>query len=56
MNEFTFLADVHRAHEHSADLVSAAVRLAGTACSPLYARHSFPDKELAALVATHLPD
>lgn len=27
-----------------------AVRLAATPCSPLYNRHSFPDRELAALV------
>jgi hypothetical protein len=33
-----------------------AVRLAGTPCSPLYKRHSFPGTELAAVVATHLPD
>lgn len=55
MNEFSFLAEVDRAHEHSNDLVSLAVGLAGTPCSPLYKRQSFPDKELAALFATHLP-
>jgi hypothetical protein len=51
MNELSFLAEVDRAHEHSDDLVS----LAGTPCSPLYERHVFPDKELAALVETHRP-
>lgn len=56
MNEFTFLAEADRAHERSEDLVSMAVRLAGTPCSPLYKRHFFPDRELAALVAPHLPD
>lgn len=56
MNEFSFLAEVDQAHERSEDLVSMALRLAGTPCSPLYKRHSFPDKELAALVATHLPE
>ena len=56
MNEFTYLAEVDRAHERSEDLVSMAVRLAGTPCSPLYKRHSFPDRELAALVAGHLPE
>lgn len=56
MNEFTYLAEADRAHERSEDLVSMAVRLAGTPCSPLYKRHSFPDRELAALVASHLPD
>ena len=33
-----------------------SARLAGTPCSPLYKRHSFPDRELAALVASRLPD
>lgn len=56
MNEFGFLAEVDREHERSKDLVSMAVRLAATPCSPLYKRHSFPDRELAALVATDLPD
>lgn len=56
MNEFTYLAEADRAHERSDDLMSVAFRLAGTPCSPLYKRHSFPDRELAALVATHLPD
>ncbi|MCZ7629649.1 MAG: hypothetical protein M5U19_11615 [Microthrixaceae bacterium] len=56
MNEFSFLAEVDRAHERSEDLVSMSVRLAGTPCSPLYKRHSFPDRELAALVASRLPD
>jgi hypothetical protein len=40
----------------SDDLVPMAVRLAGTPCIPLYKRHSFPDRELAALVANHVPD
>lgn len=56
MNEFSYLAEADRAHERSDDFVSMAVRLAGTPCSPLYKRHSFPDRELAALVATYLPD
>lgn len=56
MNEFGFLAEVDRAHKRSGDLVSMSVRLAGTPCSPLYKRHTFPDRELAALVASHLPD
>ncbi|HMR94467.1 MAG TPA: hypothetical protein PKE05_02935 [Microthrixaceae bacterium] len=56
MNEITFLAEVDRAHERSEDLVSMSVRLAGTPCSPRYKRHSFPDRELAALVASRLPD
>lgn len=56
LNEFGFLAEVDRSQERSEDLVSLAVRLVGTPCGPLYRRHSFPDRELAALVATHLPD
>lgn len=56
MNEFTYLAEASRAHDRSEDLVAVAVRLAGTPCSPLYKRHSFPDRELLALVAGHLPD
>lgn len=54
MNEFSFLADVDRAHERSDDLVAMATRLAGTPCSPLYKRHGSPDRELRALVAAHL--
>ena len=56
MNEFGFLAEVDRAQPDSRNLVSLAVWLAGTPCSPLHKRHAFPDKELAALVATHLPE
>lgn len=55
MNEFGFLAEVDREHQRSKDLVSMAVRLAAAPCNPLYRLHSFPDRELAALVATHLP-
>lgn len=56
MNEFTFLAEVDQAHEDARDPVSLAVWLAGTPCSPLHKSHSFPDKELAALVAATIPD
>jgi hypothetical protein len=56
MNEFTFMAEADRAHEGGRDPVSLAVWLAGTPCSPLYTSHSFPDKELAALVAAALPN
>lgn len=55
MNEFSFLTEADRAHERSTDLVKMAMRLAGTPCSPLYKRHTFPDRELAALVTAHLP-
>jgi hypothetical protein len=51
MNEFTFLANVHR-EDHGADddLVALSVRLAETPMSPLYKRHISPDHELKALV------
>lgn len=54
MNEFGVLADADRAHGRSADLTSMAVRLAHTPCSPLYASHGFPDRELAAVVSRTL--
>jgi len=50
MNEFTFLAEVHRANRDVNDLVALAVRLSRTPCSPLYKRHTSPDRELTALV------
>jgi hypothetical protein len=52
MNEFVFLAGAWHPGD-SLDLVALSVRLAGTPCSPLYKRHTFPDRELAALVADH---
>lgn len=54
MNEFSYLAEFDHPDERSDDLVALAVRLAGTPCSPLYTRHTFPDRELTALVAAHL--
>lgn len=55
MNEFGFLADVYRQDpEFGEDLVALAVRLAGTPVGPLTKRHGFPDRELLALVETHL--
>ena len=56
MNEFSFLAEMDRADERGEELVRMAVRLAGTPCSPLYKRHTFPDRELQALVASRLPE
>jgi hypothetical protein len=53
MNEFSYLADVHRQDEP--DLLALAVRLAATPCGPLYQRHVSPDRELAALVAGQTP-
>jgi hypothetical protein len=50
MNEFAFLAQVHREQGDSDDLVALSAELAGTPCGPLYKRHVMPDRELAALV------
>lgn len=52
MNEFLFLAGVHRA-EDDLDLRTLSLELARTPCSPLYKRHVSPDRELAASVGTH---
>jgi Domain of unknown function (DUF6933) len=49
MNEFTVLADTFR-DTTDPNLIGLAVRLAATQCSPLYARHVSPDRELAALL------
>jgi hypothetical protein len=63
LNEFTFLADIHRADTDRADVRRSGVRanadgllelslqLAATPLGPLYQRHVSPDRELAALVA-----
>jgi hypothetical protein len=50
MNEFSYLAEAHRAHRGNSDLVALAVKLSKTPCSPLYTRHTSPDRELTALV------
>lgn len=55
MNEFTYLTEIDQAEEDARDPVALAVWLAGTPCSPLYKSHSFPDRELAALVAAACP-
>lgn len=55
MNEFAYLAGADRAHERNVGLLAMAVWLAGTPCGPLYKRPSSPGRELAALVASHLP-
>ena len=52
MTEFSFLAEVHRANQGINDLNALAVKLSRTPCSPLYKRHTSPDRELAALIAT----
>ncbi|NKZ03268.1 hypothetical protein HGB48_05820 [Actinomadura latina] len=50
MNEFTYLADVHRSRTSAPDLLDFSLRLATTPCGPLYSRHVSPDRELAALL------
>lgn len=52
MNEFAFLADLHRSEQP--DPMRLSVRLATTPCGPLFQRHISPDRELAALI-TGLP-
>jgi hypothetical protein len=51
MNEFTFLAETHLGTGTQPDLPGLSVRLAGTPCGPLYKRHVYPNRELAALLA-----
>ncbi|OLT23354.1 hypothetical protein BJF79_14520 [Actinomadura sp. CNU-125] len=55
MTEFTHLANAHRGRVPDPDLLEVALLLATTPCSPLYARHVSPDRELAALVRTMTP-
>jgi hypothetical protein len=49
MNEFTFLAQADRGRTADTDLTALARWLASTPCSPLFKRHSSPDRELQAL-------
>jgi hypothetical protein len=48
MNEFSFLADVYRSNDSGIEPLQMAKRLAATPCSPLYQRHTSPDRELQA--------
>lgn len=51
MNEFAYLADVHRTEcPAEPDLLQLSLRLSTVPCGPLYARHVSPDQELAALL------
>ena len=50
LNEFIFLAGHHRADQPDLDLRNLSVDLARTPMSPLYKRHTSPDRELAALI------
>ena len=52
LNEFSFLAGVHRDHDGQADLTGMALRLATTPCGPLHKRQITPECELLALVTT----
>lgn len=51
MNEFSYLAEAHRASSGEVNLVSLALRLSETPCGPLYKRLGSPDRELDAAVA-----
>jgi hypothetical protein len=55
MNEFTRLAETYRGDARTPDLLTLAIRLAATPCSPLYPRHVSPDRELRALVESVTP-
>jgi hypothetical protein len=50
MNEFAFLADVYRHSDPSRSLAELGRKLAETPCSPLYRRHTSPDRELQAFL------
>jgi hypothetical protein len=50
MNEFAFLADVYRRSDPGFDLLPLAMKLATTPCSPLYRRHTSPDREFQAFL------
>jgi phosphoketolase len=53
MNEFTFMAESTRSDSMDFDptnLTALAGWLAGTPCSPLFKRHTSPDRELRELV------
>ena len=48
MTDFTRLAEVYRDDTPRPDLLSLAMFLAKTPCTPLYSKHTSPDRELAA--------
>ena len=48
MNDFTYLAEAHRAPKATTDLVELSLRLAQTPCGPLYRSHISPDREIIA--------
>jgi Domain of unknown function (DUF6933) len=54
MNEFSFLAEVHRDEEPDVDLIVLSMQLSRTPCGPLRDRSGFPDLELQAVAARTL--
>lgn len=52
MNEFAFLAEAFARGNGRPDLIAISSRLAATPCGPLQHSHGFPDRELAAIVAS----
>jgi uncharacterized protein DUF6933 len=55
MTDFTHLAEAYRDGTPKPDLLSLALSLAKTPCSPLYRKHISPDRELAALLGSIPP-
>lgn len=51
MNDFIHLAGFHKEAGEAEDLVALSASLAETPCSPLFQRHTSPDREVRALVA-----
>lgn len=51
MNEFAFLAEIHRSKGTDNDLLDLSLTLSRTPCGPLYSRHVSPDREVAALLS-----
>jgi hypothetical protein len=56
LTEFSYLLEHHADPDGELDLLALAARLAHTPCGPLYSRHSFPDRELHAVITTIAPD
>lgn len=50
MNDFAFLAKVHRDEGEADDLIGLSLRLAQTPCGPLEVSTGFPDLEVRAMV------
>src|SRR3954453_22153207 len=50
MNDFTHLADTYRHADPNLTPLELSQRLASTPCSPLYRRHTSPDRELRAFL------